>query len=134
MAKLNKKVHKIYNETFQISLNLIVNCSWDECIKEVNKIMGEKWSDPPENEGEINGRSFCVLTDNRGERRRFIWLPCFEWRVGEMSFLVHEILHWIVSAFVDKQIPFRDENEETIAYLLEWATYVCFSKLRPKKK
>ena len=47
---------------------------------------------------------------------RIIWVEKFDWSVSSQAVLAHELIHFIMATFNDKDIPIKKENEETFAY------------------
>lgn len=128
------QVHRLYNEVLKANLALIVSCNWEEFKKQAEAEMGESIEWEEEKDDLTEGRFMTLLSNDKRTLKRFIWIETFDWTVHSIANLTHELLHWICAVFTDKGIPFCPENEETMAYVLEWAVETTFDKLKPKKK
>ena len=126
------KIYKFYNMTFEASLNVVVNCSWKEFVKATDKVMGEPWEDAGD---ERSSEGFYIMLTSKDKKkvRQFVWIEKFDWTVYDMAKMVHELCHWVVSTFNDRGIPVTYENQETMAYTMQWAVLQVFTKLKPKK-
>lgn len=73
---------------------------------------GER-SDPNTKEGQF----YALTNDNMkdGGASQFIWL-----RKKDLNTLSHELLHFVMYVFNDKNVPIRYENDETFAYYFEY--------------
>jgi hypothetical protein len=126
------KIYKFYNMTFEASLNVVVNCSWKEFVKATEKVMGEPWDDAGD-EMEAEGFYTMLVSKDRKKKRQFVWIEEFNWTVYDIAKMVHELCHWMMSTFNDKGIPVAYENQETMAYTMQWAVVQVFTKLKLKK-
>jgi len=126
----NRKIKHItlVNRTFDTSLEIIINCSPEKFEKSVRKIRKDKnlKIELPEGSG-----AFYEISD--GETRQvfyFLWIEVFDWSASSQALMVHELLHYAMAVFQDRGIPISRDNEETLAYFMQYCVSDIFWQLR----
>ena len=126
------EVYDLKEPVFHSAVTLVVNCTFEQCQKWLKKYSDE---DLKECERFANGVGLHLPIKNKdGQNCHVIWLKKFEWTIYDMSVLVHELVHLVTSLLDQKQVPIGLENDETMAYLLEYYTYESFHKLKVHSK
>lgn len=120
---------EVKDATMSSAVTLIVNCDFKQFKKVLAKYSGHK-TDDEALEKFRNSQGMTLEVDLiRGGSSRVIWVEHFDWMIHDMGVLVHEITHAVSGIMESKNIPYRYENDEVVAYMTEFYTVEFFKKL-----
>ena len=80
---------------YRVNPTVFINCSLKELKKEVERVIGEPWTDfDIEEEEKINayGMVFKVINEKK-DSYTILWVKEFEWNIKYLAMLVHESRH-----------------------------------------
>lgn len=96
-------------------------CDKEYILKDLKKSCNQEEYDSQKeflNKEKLGGFSSVKTKD--GGSAAYIWIPDFDSSIDKRGTLVHECVHAAMFYLTGKGVPVREENDEVLAYLVEY--------------
>ena len=120
---------------FKTGLHYIYNCDY----RELEKYCRKHYDCSEEGEftwlSQADGTTFS-LEDDKMAIHRLVWVEKFSMNPYWIGVLIHETTHAIIRILDHKGIPYtsRDNQDETMAYMMDYFISEFIKKFKKKKK
>jgi hypothetical protein len=130
MKKRKRLIRQLPTCLYHRDIRILANFSREELIRYLRRTYKVKVFADDFCQGHAG--FFQLTPDARGYgQRSFIWLSSFEWTIGDLATLTHEILHAVFKILEDAGVKPCDASDEAYTYYAGWLMAQALRALRP---